>query len=515
MRYFHAIAVAALVMSVAVGCSSAPPASPPTAAAPTVAPAVEQPTVEQPVVEPTAASGAAAQLENFDPANFSQPTLISNPWMPLTPGMRYVYEGTTVEDDGTAIPHRIEINVTDLNKVIGGIETVVSWDLDYSNDELVEAELAFFAQDNDGNVWRMGEYPEVYEAGAFVEAPTWIHGFEEARAGIMMKAEPQLGTPSYAQGWGPAVDWTDRGQVDQVGQQTCVPVDCFSDVLVIAETSQSEPDAQQLKYYARDIGNVRVGWRGGGEKSKETLELTEVVQLSEEELVEARTAALALEAHAYQASPDVYAQTPPITHNGAVVGGPSAEAPPAEAPASAPAAQGAAEEIVVYTSDLPESAVHELLVMDDPASPGGKLLGVRNNGDELDPPPENDPHAIFTVQVQAGVPYRCWVHMKVGAPKGISTANVVWVQLSNAVDAAGNAAYAPESASYLTAEGPEQEGWAWVPCEATADTPVSFATSGDATVRIQAGMEGVGFDQFILSPADFLTDPPSEVIVEK
>ncbi len=157
----------------------------------------------------------------------------------------------------------------------------------------------------------MGEYPEVYENGKIVEAPAWIHGFEDARAGIMMKANPQVGTPSYAEGWGPAVNWTDRGQVDQVGQKTCVPVKCYEDVLIIAETSQAEKDAHQLKYWARGVGNVRVGWRGGGEKTKETLELTKIEQLGPETLAEVRAKALALEKSAYENSKNVYANTPP------------------------------------------------------------------------------------------------------------------------------------------------------------------------------------------------------------
>lgn len=262
----------------------------------------------------------AKAFEDFDAKNFDRPTHIDNDWFPLKPGTRYVYEGTTIEDDGTAVPHRVVITVTDLTKALAGIRTVVSWDLDYSDDELVEAELAFFAQDNDGNVWRFGEYPEEYEDGEFVTAPAWIHGFEDARAGIMMKADPQPGTPSYAQGWGPAVDWTDRGQVDQVGQKTCVPLDCYENVVVIAETSQAEPDAQQLKYYAGGMGNVRVGWRGAGEKTKETLELVELVELSPTALAEARAKALDLEKHAYEISKNVYAHTPPAERTPAADG---------------------------------------------------------------------------------------------------------------------------------------------------------------------------------------------------
>lgn len=254
---------------------------------------------------------APQELAIFDAGNFGDSTTVDNVWFPLQPGTRFVYEGTAVEDDGEVVPHRIEIHVTDLTKMIGDVRSVVSWDLDYTNDELVEAELAFYAQDDDGNVWRMGEYPEEYEDGKIVAAPAWLHGAEGAHAGIHMQADPQPDTPSYAQGWGPAVDWTDRGQVDQVGQETCVPVDCYEDVLVIAETSAAEPDAAQLKYYAREVGNVRVGWRGEGEKTQEALELVEYGQLSQEELAEVRAQALELEKSAYAQSKDVYAQTPP------------------------------------------------------------------------------------------------------------------------------------------------------------------------------------------------------------
>ena len=247
----------------------------------------------------------------FDASRFVQSIPIANEWMPLKPGTRFVYEGTTIEDDGTAVPHRVVITVTDLTKVIGGVRTAVTWDLDYSDGELVEAELAFFAQDTSGTVWRMGEYPEEYEEGKFVAARPWIHGFEDARAGIMMPAQPQVGTPSYAQGWGPAVQWTDRGQVDQVGQKTCVRASCYDDVLVIAETSDAEVDAQQLKYYVRGMGNVRVGWRGTGEKTKETLELVSVENLDAAALAAARVKALELERSAYQRSKTVYAHTPP------------------------------------------------------------------------------------------------------------------------------------------------------------------------------------------------------------
>ncbi|MCL4251173.1 MAG: hypothetical protein KJ065_23690 [Anaerolineae bacterium] len=246
---------------------------------------------------------------DFLPENFSNSSTIDNAWHPMQPGTFSAFEGITVED-GEEIPHRIEFTVTDLIKRIEGVNTVVAWIVDISDDEVVEKEIAFYAQDDDGNVWYFGEHPEEYENGEFVVAPTWIAGVEDALPGVKMLADPQLGTPSIMQGFAPAVDWTDRGRVDQVGQEVCVPVDCYEDVLVIAETSESEPDAYQLKYYARSVGNIRTSWRGA-DATQEELELVEYGVLDPDALEAIRAEALALEAHAYEISPDIYGLTEP------------------------------------------------------------------------------------------------------------------------------------------------------------------------------------------------------------
>ena len=526
--YIRYLASALLLMLATAACDSNTPS-----ATPTPVPEISSPVREVPAsvsatptsvaAAPTTIAGSATaesedpeqKLESLDPTQFDHSTQIDNPWLPETPGKRMVYEGFTVDDEGKSIPHRVVLNVTDLTKVIGGVRTIVSWDLDYSDGQLEEVELIFFAQDKTGNVWHLGQYPEVYENGQIIETPSWLHGIQDGRAGIMMQANPQLERPSYSEGWSLAVDWTDRGKVDQMGQKTCVPLDCYEDVLVIAETARSEPGAEQLKYYARGVGNVRVGWRGAGEKTKETLELVEVTQLSAAELEEVRAKALEQEQRAYAYSKDVYAQTAPMELPPGVARAPTA--PPAQASATPPAATGG--EVVVYAADLPESALAEFQFQDDPASPGGKLLGTENTGGQLDPPPEDDPHVTFKVAVQSGVAYRCWMHMKVGAPQGQSQANMFWVQLSDAVDKANKEVFRPGTGSYLTARGPQQPGWAWVGCDAgAAGTPESrfyIPVGGDVTVPVQAGIEGTGFDQFLLSPARFLTQPPSEPVVTR
>jgi len=256
----------------------------------------------------------ANEYESFDHSNFDENShIINNEWMPLKPGTRFVYAGTTFEDEEEVpLPHRVVINVTDLTKVIDGVRALVTYDLDYSAGQLVEAELAFFAQDKDGNVWRMGEYPAEYEDGELAEAPCWFAGIEDARAGISMLANPWEGTPSYSQGWAPKVDFTDRGQVHEMGVSTCVPYDCFDDVLVISETSLDEPGAYQLKYWAQGVGNIQVGFKGD-DPTQELLELVDVSELGEDALVKLRNQALEMEKEAYEhrRTRKVYGETPP------------------------------------------------------------------------------------------------------------------------------------------------------------------------------------------------------------
>ena len=105
--------------------------------------------------------------------------------------------------------------------------------------------------------------------------------------------------------------FNDRAKVLRMGTKTCVPVGCFKNVLVVDEFNPDEPGKHQLKYYAPGVGNVRVGWTGAKEESKETLVLTKVVHLSPAAMAKVRAEALKLERHAYKISKKVYGRTPP------------------------------------------------------------------------------------------------------------------------------------------------------------------------------------------------------------
>lgn len=296
-------------------CTSSTPATPTVApASPTVAPATATPAPSpEPTAAPTPSPVATPPLSEVLPREaFSDPTAIDNPHFPLVPGTQFLYRGSVAGDEGP-LTHRVIFTVTDLTKVIDGIETVVVYDVDYTPARVIaETELAFFAQDDQGTVWLMGEHPEEYEDGKLIDAPTWISGLDGATAGIIMQAEPSMTAPSYSQGWAPAVEFADRARTFEMDSKTCVKAGCYEDVLVIDEHNVSEPDAHQLKYYAPGVGPVRVGYAGALEESKELLELVRVGQLDEAAMSQLRATALALDAHAREISPDVYALTEPL-----------------------------------------------------------------------------------------------------------------------------------------------------------------------------------------------------------
>jgi hypothetical protein len=257
----------------------------------------------------TSVTTKAATEKDFDRDRFSAPTTIDNPWFPLKPGTQFVYEGSAIADD-RRIHRRVVFTVTDLTKVVNGVRTLVAWDRDYNDGQLVEPELVVFAQDDDGNVWTLGQYPEEYEDGELVGTPAWIAGVEGARAGIVMRAEPSTGTSDYSQGWGPKVEYADRAKVHEMVQETCVAFGCYQNVLVTDEWDAADPAARQRKYYARGVGNIRVGWAGQDDE-QEVLALVKLVQLSPQAIAEVRREALKLERRAYKRSKHVYGRTAP------------------------------------------------------------------------------------------------------------------------------------------------------------------------------------------------------------
>jgi hypothetical protein len=232
-------------------------------------------------IAPTAAPAqlpAPGECERPAPvaqAAFSDPTTIDHPMFPLPPGTRFVLQGEADRGSGL-LPHTVTFTVTDLTKVVGGVRSVVVWDVDENQGQVVESELAFFAQNDAGNVWDLGEYPEEYLEGIFVGAPaTWIAGINGAEPGIHMAAAPAITETYYLQGSEPGIEFEDCARVIETDLQlTGQPTGAYDNVLVTEELSPLDlAGGFQLKFHAAGVGIVRV--EPVNDPEGETLVLTE------------------------------------------------------------------------------------------------------------------------------------------------------------------------------------------------------------------------------------------------
>ena len=192
------------------------------------------------------------------PADFVD--VIDNPYLPLRPGSRWVYEG---ESDGER--ERIEVVVLDERRTVMGIAATVVRDTVSQNGEVVEDTLDWFAQDRDGNVWYLGEESKDYEDGEVVSTEgSWEAGVDGALPGIVMPARPTMGQ-AYRQEFAEG-EAEDMGEIVQLDAVERVPFRAFTDLLVTKDWNPLEPDVVEHKYYAEGVGLVLETVVRGGER---------------------------------------------------------------------------------------------------------------------------------------------------------------------------------------------------------------------------------------------------------
>jgi hypothetical protein len=205
-----------------------------------------------------ACGGEDAAPGQEPPRRFS--TRIDNPYWPMAPGSRWVYR----ETDGDSV-QRVVVRVTHRTKrVASGVTARVVHDRVTERGRLVEDTLDWYAQDDDGNVWYLGEDTEEYEHGRAVSAAgSWEAGADGARAGIVMPARPRVGM-AYEQEH-KAGEAEDRAKVLSLGEQAEVPFGHFTGVLMTKDFTPLEPRVLEYKLFARGVGPVLVlGVSGGG-----------------------------------------------------------------------------------------------------------------------------------------------------------------------------------------------------------------------------------------------------------
>ena len=139
----------------------------------------------------------------LDPADFVSQT--DNPYWPMAPGSTWVYEETDAEGN----VQRVEVTVTERTRSILGIAATVVHDVVTESGVVKEDTYDWYAQDESGNVWYLGEDTKEYEDGKVVSTKgSWEAGRDGAQPGIIVPAQPEVGL-NYRQEYyaGEAQSW--------------------------------------------------------------------------------------------------------------------------------------------------------------------------------------------------------------------------------------------------------------------------------------------------------------------
>jgi hypothetical protein len=184
----------------------------------------------------------------LDPAHFV--TVIDNPYFPLPVGRKLVYTGTK---DGQS--QTDTVTVTDQKKVILGITTTVVNDVATHGATVLEKTFDYYAQDDKGNVWYLGEDTTHFlPNGKADTSGSFVAGVDGAQPGLIMEANPQI-PDAYRQECF-AGDAEDSAWVVATAGSLRVPYGNVRNVLTTLEATQIEAGAYDEKVYGPGIGIV-------------------------------------------------------------------------------------------------------------------------------------------------------------------------------------------------------------------------------------------------------------------
>ena len=216
------------------------------------------------ILAPTLTAGASLastqvqEAPKFDPAKFVAG--VNHPFFPLVPGTVSTFD----EAPGPDAEH-IVVEVLAEPKSILGIAATVVRDRVYVGGELIEDTFDWYAQDQAGNVWYLGEAVKNYQGGVLVSTKgSWEAGLNGAIGGIQMLAEPEPGAAyyqEYAQGVA-----EDEARVRRDDIHVDVPYGSFDECVQTLEWTKLEPGHRGYKHYARGVGLVLESSAQGGGK---------------------------------------------------------------------------------------------------------------------------------------------------------------------------------------------------------------------------------------------------------
>ena len=160
-----------------------------------------------------------------------------------------------------------EVCVTHQTKLIEGVQTTVVHLRSFEGSPLVLVEDTkdWFAQDVFGNVWYFGE--DTIELPGGSTEGSWEAGVEDADAGFIMLADPQVGDRYYQEFARNVAE--DQAKVLSRDDSVTVQGVTYNDVLLTQETSRLDPRVVEYKYYAPLVGFILgVMVKGGDERTE-------------------------------------------------------------------------------------------------------------------------------------------------------------------------------------------------------------------------------------------------------
>ena len=196
---------------------------------------------------------------DVDPERFSAD--ITNRYWPMEPGAQWTYR--EIDEEGKTLDVVVTVS-TETKKVANGVTARVVRDTVTADGEVVEDTFDWYAQDDAGNVWYLGEDTAEFEDGEVSSREgSWEAGKDGAQPGIIMPAEP-ADDMKYRQEYSKGVA-EDNGEILGAEEYVDVPAGHYDDVVLTKDTNALEPDVLEYKLYAPNVGPVlALGVSGGG-----------------------------------------------------------------------------------------------------------------------------------------------------------------------------------------------------------------------------------------------------------
>ena len=167
----------------------------------------------------------------------------------------------------------VVVIVTNTTKLIAnGVTARVVRDTVTLDGEIVEDTFDWYAQDNEGNVWYLGEDTAEFEDGEISTTEgSFEAGVDGALPGIVMPANPAPGM-KYRQEYY-AGEAEDNGEVLSVNEMADVPFGHYDELVLTKDTIGLEPDVLSYKLYARGIGIILALDVSGGSGREELVNI--------------------------------------------------------------------------------------------------------------------------------------------------------------------------------------------------------------------------------------------------